>query len=319
MSFWKLLAGGLDALIAPSYGAPGFRARQQTWEPGAIPERLEGRVYAVTGANAGIGRAIVHELARRGAAVQMICRSHNRGRQARAAISEATGNGKLTLRLADMADLQAVSALGEQMAENLDRLDGLVHNAGALFDARDTTAQGLERTVALHVVGPHLLSERLVDPLAASGDGRVVWMSSGGMYTQRLDVDALFDPPEPFDGVVQYARAKRAQVVLAELWDERLSEQLGDRHICVNAMHPGWVDTGGVQSSLPTFYRLTEWFLRTPEQGADTAVWLCASRQVEECGELYFDRKARRKHLPGLSTAAPDGERERLWAKVEDL
>lgn len=313
MNFWQLLASGFDALIAPAYGAPGFRVRQKSWHPGAIPERLEGKVYAVTGANAGIGRAIVEGLARRGAAVQMICRSRERGERARRELVEETGNGKVSLRLADMADLESVRQLGEAMAAEMEQLDGLVHNAGALFDERATTEQGLERTVALHVVGPHLLTELLVDPLAAARSGRVVWMSSGGMYTQRLDVDLLFDPPEPFDGVVQYARAKRAQVVLAHQWDR----QLGDRGICVNAMHPGWVDTGGVRSSLPIFYKMTKWFLRTPEQGADTAVWLCASPEVERCGAFYFDRESRREHLPGASTRAPGSEREKLWHAVQ--
>jgi NAD(P)-dependent dehydrogenase (short-subunit alcohol dehydrogenase family) len=245
----------------------------------------------------------------------MICRNRERGEEARRELAEATGNGKLSLRLADLSDLDAVGELGESMASELERLDGLVHNAGALFDERATTERGLERTVALHVVGPHLLTDLLVEPLANARDGRVVWMSSGGMYTQRLDVDELFDPPEPFDGVVQYARAKRAQVVLARLWNRRLE----DRGICVNAMHPGWVDTGGVRSSLPTFYTLTRWFLRTPEQGADTAVWLSASPQVERCGAFYFDREPRREHLPGASTRADAAEADRLWQAVEEV
>ena len=144
------------------------------------------------------------------------------------------------------------------------------HNAGALVHERKLTSQSLELTFACHVVGPHLLTRLLQDRLSASPDARLVWVTSGGMYTQRLKVDELVTGPDVFDGVVAYAQAKRAQVLLAHEWSARLAR----RGVSVSSMHPGWTDTGGVQRSLPTFHRMTQSFLRTPAQGADTIVWL---------------------------------------------
>src|SRR5206468_1834775 len=104
---------------------------------------------------------------------------------------------------------------------------------------------------ATNVVGPFLLTKLLVPALERAREGRIVNVSSGGMYARRLRVDDLEMRSEPFDGVVAYARAKRAQVILTEMWAQRLREP----GITVHSMHPGWVDTPGVESSLPRFHR----------------------------------------------------------------
>ena len=129
------------------------------------------------------------------------------------------------------------------------------------------------------------------------------------MYTQKLDVDDLQFEHKPFNGVVAYAQAKRAQVILTELW----AEKLAGSGVTVNAMHPGWADTPGVQTSLPTFRRLAKGSLRTPEQGADTILWLAVTRAVAgETAKFWFDRRARGTHLlPRTQSSAHD--RQRLW------
>jgi NAD(P)-dependent dehydrogenase (short-subunit alcohol dehydrogenase family) len=150
--------------------------------------------------------------------------------------------------------------------------------------------------------------------LAASDDGRVITVSSGGMYSQRLDVPALSPrPDEPFDGVTAYARSKRAEVVLTELWSERL----GGRGITFSSMHPGWADTPGVRSSLPRFRALTQWILRTPEEGADTIVWLAAAARLRgESGRFWFDRRVVPTHVLDRTRESPE-ERERLWHALQ--
>ena len=132
------------------------------------------------------------------------------------------------------------------------------------------------------------------------------------MYTQKLDVDELFDPPEPFDGTTQYARAKRAQVELNAAWAERFP----NAGIGFHAMHPGWADTPGVRTSLPTFHRVLGPALRTAEQGAETATWLSWTPDVTAPGgDFWLDRHRRRTiSLPG--TSAPRSERDRLWTAV---
>jgi NAD(P)-dependent dehydrogenase (short-subunit alcohol dehydrogenase family) len=161
----------------------------------------------------------------------------------------------------------------------------------------------------VHVVAPFLLTTLLLPQLQASAHGRVVFVSSGGMYTRRLDVDALEHPLEPFDGVRAYADAKRAQVALTDLW----ARHSAGRGISFHAMHPGWADTPGLRESLPRFRRVMHPFLRSAEQGADTMAWLTAAPEARAAnGAFWLDRRPRATTvLPWTRT--PDGEAERLW------
>ena len=139
----------------------------------------------------------------------------------------------------------------------------------------------------------------------------MIVVASGGMYTEPLDVDALDPDPAAYDGTKAYARCKRAQVVLAEEWTRHLL----DTGITVNAMHPGWADTPGLRTALPGFSRIVGPLLRTPEEGADTIVWLAAAPDAADLSGLFFlDRRARAKHRL-RRTRRPDEAREaaRLW------
>jgi NAD(P)-dependent dehydrogenase (short-subunit alcohol dehydrogenase family) len=153
--------------------------------------------------------------------------------------------------------------------------------------------------------------------LRAAHPGRVVFVVSGGMYSQPLAVDRLEMRPDDYDGTTAYARAKRAQVTLAELWGARLPAA----EVVVHAMHPGWADTPGVERSLPTFRRIVGPLLRTPEEGADTVVWLSASdgRPLASTGRLWLDRRPRDPHrLPSTRRADTDAERGALWQWCEE-
>lgn len=318
--FWKSVASFYDALVAPSFGAPGFNARRRTWEEPPAPEDLSGVYVAVSGANSGIGLATSLMLAERGAHVQMLCRSQERGQDAREQLIDQTGNERVELHILDVADLDSVTTFCDHYLNSDRPLHALVHNAGALLDRRVETEQGLETTYACHVVGPFVATHRLMPKLVASAspqrNSRVVWVSSGGMYTQRLDLRWIERGPDPFDGVVQYAQCKRAQVILAGEFARRFSGE----PIAFSSMHPGWVETPGVSKSLPGFEKVTRPILRTPEQGADTVVWLAASPSSNDAaGEFYLDRKPRRKQIPLRDTEPSEDEVERLWARLEEL
>ena len=178
--------------------------------------------------------------------------------------------------VADLASLDAVRSAVARLDRWVPGVDVVIHNAGALVHERCTTVDDLELTAQVHVVAPFLLTTLLLPRLRASADARVIFVSSGGMYTRRLDVDALEHPAEPFDGVRVYANAKRAQVVLTDLW----ARHPAGRGISFHAMHPGWADTPGVQESLPGFRRVMHPLLRSPEQGADTMAWLAGAPEA---------------------------------------
>jgi len=282
----------LDASILFSFDRSGFERHARRFAADDLAVDLTGRVCIVTGANSGIGFQASLALAERGATVWMACRNQARGRRALTAVRRATGSKSVHLAIVDVADLEAVRRFAAGFAART--VDVLVHNAGVLPDRRIATAQGHEATLATHVLGPWLLTRALLPKLRASADARVVFVSSGGMYSQRLTLDDAEWQRRPYDGVAAYAQTKRMQVVLAEL----LAEELRGTRVTVSAMHPGWADTPAVRSSLPRFWQLMRHRLRSPPEGADTVIWLAVSPAARgRSGRFWFDRQPRPAHL----------------------
>jgi NAD(P)-dependent dehydrogenase (short-subunit alcohol dehydrogenase family) len=311
-SVGKALGRVVDPTIALSFDRTGFRIHSLTFNPDDLDVDLSGQRCLVTGANSGIGFESALALADLGAEVVLLCRSRERGEEAAERIREQTGNTRISLQELDVSRLSSVRAAAEALAEK--PVDALIHNAGVLPDERIETEDGLELTFATHAVGPFLLTHLLRSALEKSQHARVIWVSSGGMYTRRLSLDDPNWDAREYDGVTAYAETKRAQVVLAELW----AEEFRGTSVVVNSMHPGWADTPSVETSLPTFHRLTRPFLRTPAEGADTVVWLAASpraRQWTRC--FFFDREIRRTHLLPF-TRESDEERSELWRMCEE-
>jgi NAD(P)-dependent dehydrogenase (short-subunit alcohol dehydrogenase family) len=309
----RLVDTFLDRSVV-GYTSLGYRVRERTWDRRDLA-RMDGRVVLVTGATSGIGRAAVEGFAELGASVRMLVRDRQRGARVRAEIVERFEDAVIEVELCDLSNLAAVRRFAERFASRTPRLDVLVNNAGALTGERTLSADGIELTLATNVLGPFLLTNMLAGLLERSAPSRVVNVSSGGMYTQRLHVEDLQMTGRKFDGTVAYARTKRMTAILTEQWARRL-EGTG---VVVHAMHPGWVDTPGLASALPHFHRLTRPLLRTPEQGADTIVWLAAARQpARSSGEFWHDRRARPTHrVPWTRDSA--AERERLWVECERL
>jgi dehydrogenase/reductase SDR family member 12 len=292
--------------VVGSYSKLGYQRREQSFAP--LAADLEGRVVVVTGATSGIGFAAAERLASLGARVVAVGRSADK----LAAAARALGPDVATER-ADLSDLEQTRALADRLGERYGALYALVHNAGLLPHERQLTPQGHERAFATHVLAPFVLTQRLRPALRAAAPARVVWVSSGGMYAQRLDLERCQAKRGRYDGVEAYAQQKRAQVILNELFAARLSPE----GIASHAMHPGWVDTPGVRTSLPRFYRLMRPLLRDVHEGADTLVWLVAAPGLDEqAGRFWLDRQPRKTEvLPG--TRHSHEEKQALWTLCE--
>lgn len=312
-----LLDATLEATVVPSFTKLGFLARCRVDDWDTTNDDLSGRVIVVTGATSGLGKCAAERLAGLGATVVVVGRSEDRNAATADELAETTGSNTVTHAACDTGDLDQVRELAERILSDHDRLDVLIHNAGALSAERQTSPDGLEMTVASQVVGPFLLTHLVLDRLSAAGRGRVLTMSSGGMYTASLTVSGLQMAPDDYQGSKQYALAKRAQVTLNEMWADRC----GDRDIRFHAMHPGWADTPGVEASLPGFRKVMGPLLRSPEQGADTLVWLAADNgePLATNGKFWLDRRTRSLHkLPTTKRSDTPERRAALWEWVSD-
>jgi dehydrogenase/reductase SDR family protein 12 len=271
----------------------GYRTGRRTWAP--MSTDMAEKHVVLTGASAGLGFETAVALLEAGATLTLVIRDPDKVTSMQAALQERTGRQADRVELADLSLLSQVNALSERLLSANRPIDVLINNAGALFNDYCQTSEGIETSAALLLLSPWRLTEA-VHPLLAHHDtpARVINVVSGGMYTQKLQCESLVMSEDDYRGSVAYARAKRALTVLTELW----SAQWRDDRIVVNAMHPGWADTPGVQGALPGFRRLTHRVLRSSQEGADTIVWLARAREADKTsGQLFLDREPRTTHL----------------------
>lgn len=291
---------------------PAVRRRLPTWPADPAPGALAGQHAAVTGATSGLGLATALGLLRLGATVHLVVRNPAKAEEVRTELLTQVPQGTVEVHRCDVADLDDVRRFSAQLAADVPHLDVLVHNAGALPPTRTESPQGHELTMALHVLGPVLMTELLL-PVMKGRAARVVLVTSGGMYAQRLREDDPDYLDGDYSGTTAYARSKRAQIELLPLLQDRWRAA----GLQVYATHPGWADTPGVVDSLPTFHRITGPILRDAEGGAETTVWLAAQKPPPPGGGLWHDRRQRPTHVrPGTRTDLAAAER--LWGWVAD-
>src|SRR6478735_7137395 len=303
----------MDKSLVLGYTRIGPAVRRTWWPDDPVPGALVGRHVLVTGGSGGLGLATARGLLRLGDVVHVTGRDEQRLDDARRRLEADVPGAQVEPAVAAVSDLAATAAFARDLAARVPRLHAVVHNAGVMPQERTTTSEGHELSLATHVLGPHVLTYGLRDALAG---GRVVVVTSGGAYGQRLDAD---DPEwhasasGGYSGVTAYARTKRMQLVLTELW----ARDLAVADIRVNAMHPGWADTPGVTDSLPRFAALTGPLLRDADSGADTAVWLTATGDATGTGGFWHDRRRRATHYAPVGVETPE-QVERLWALVRE-
>jgi len=289
----------------------GYRLGKHRWPLPAAP--LGGRTVVLTGGTSGIGRAAAFQLVGLGARLVLVGRSPEKTAAVARALRAA--GGEVDVEIADLSLMADIRALAGRIAAHHPAVHVLINNAGALFNRRETTPEGIEKTLATDLLGPLLLTQALLPALAAGRPARIVNVSSGGMYTRGIDLDNLDSARGTYNGAEAYARAKRGLVMLTELW----AEAFADLGISVHAMHPGWVDTPGLERSLAGFHQRMGAWLRTPEEGADTITWLAASEDAGRTTGLFWrDRLPRATHVfPG--TKPSPGQRRELFQRLAAL
>jgi NAD(P)-dependent dehydrogenase (short-subunit alcohol dehydrogenase family) len=306
----------LDRTIVLGYGDVGLHMRRRLPGWPADPPRMDGKVVVVTGAASGIGLAACRRFAQLGASVRAVARDECRAEDAVRQIREVVPAADVRGLGYDVASLRALRSLAERVSAEEEHLDVLVNNAGTMPNQRERSPDGHEAMFATHVLAPFALTSWLTELLARGAPSRVINVSSGGMYGQALPPEDFQSEGTRYSAKKLYARTKREEVVITELW----AQKLAPRRIVVHAMHPGWVDTKGVREWLPVFRAVTGSIIRSPEEGADTIVWLGGAPEALKCtGRLWHDRRARPTHyLLGASDDDPRNRR-RLWDVCQSL
>jgi NAD(P)-dependent dehydrogenase (short-subunit alcohol dehydrogenase family) len=292
-------------------------ARRRTPSQGASVENsnggMEGKVALITGGTSGIGRATAVALAAMGAEVVVTGRNEERGRAALAEIRHESGSERVSLMLADLAVQAEVRGLADGFRERHDRLDVLINNAGLIRSRRTETPDGIELTLAVNHLAPFLLTNLLLDLLEKSAPSRVITVSSEARRAAEIDFDDL-QSERRYRAFPVYGMTKKANI----LFTYELAERLRGTGVVANCVHPGGVNTGfGSDNRSPgvLLFRAFKPFMRTPEQGADTVIYLATSPEAGEMtGEYLTDRKE-------VSPAEPRDEaaQKRLWEVSERL
>jgi NAD(P)-dependent dehydrogenase (short-subunit alcohol dehydrogenase family) len=298
----------LDRSVVLGYTTVGLRVRRALpgWPADPDPDALADRDVLVTGASSGLGIATAEGLAALGARVHLVVRDEAKGRRVLDRLAVGAPTAELRLWRCDVADVDDVRRFAGEVAAELPAVHAIVHNAGVMPPERTESPQGHELSMAVHVVGPVVMTEALRPRLAG---GRVVLVSSGGMYAQAPRADDPAYRAGDYSPTTAYARSKRMQVELLPLLADRWSGEA----ITTAAMHPGWADTPGVQDSLPRFRSLTRPVLRDDAQGADTSVWLVGTEPTPATGRFWHDRVERPTHLLP-TTHVDERDRARAWA-----
>ena len=278
--------------FALSFSQVGYLARRLLW-PRFTPD-FRGQCWLVTGGTGGLGRHMVWAGLQGGARVIAAARDE-RKLATLAAEAASAGLHDLEIERCDFSSVRDTDRLIERLVGRGVSIDVLMNNVGVMNDECLVTSEGMETSFVSNLLSHYVLTEGLIARGVLGSGSAVVNITSGGGYSLPLTTSLLnVTNPAQFSGVAAYAAHKRAQMALTPLWQTRHSAQRIDFYV----MHPGWADTAGVQRSLPKFRQLFRPILRDARSGADTAIWLAATRPEQPRQELvWFDRKMRPAHV----------------------
>ncbi len=275
--------------FTPSYSAIGYHARRLFWR--RVKGNFAGQTWLVTGGSEGIGGAAARSAVEGGANVICVARDIGKLKAFAASVKDPA---KVVTEAADFSLLDDIRLLVERLEKRGTCIDVLVNNVGIQKRDQVLTREGLETSFATNILGHYLLTRELLKRRMLGDNATVIEVSSGGLYNHAMVVKDLNITGAGYLGVRAYGLAKRAQVMLTRYWREKYAGTGKSFY----AMHPGWVDTASVGRSMPRFRAMLKSVLRDHAQGANTIVWLAATRpRQEQVESIWFDRKERGVHI----------------------
>ena len=272
---------------------------------------MTGKVCLVTGATSGIGEITAKALARQGATLTIVGRSQERCGATLERIRQAVPHADVEAILADLSSQEAIRTLEAQFRERHGRLDLLLNNAGAVYFERRESVDGIELTFALNHLAYFSLTNRLLDLLKASAPSRVVNVASDAhRYAGKIDFDDL-EGRRRYGGLHAYAQSKLANL----LFTFELARRLEGTPVTVNALHPGFVSTNIFAGN-----GVPGWLMRrgaaliaiSPEQGAQTSIYLASSPEVAHVSGRYFYRQ---RPIPSSAASQNQEAARTLWER----
>ena len=280
-----------------------------------MTNEMNGKVVLVTGATNGIGKVTALELAKKGATVVIVGRNPEKTAAIVAELQQQSGNPAVDCLLADLSQMTQVRRLASEFKQKYNRLDVLVNNAGSHYSKRQVTADGYELTFAFNHLAYFLLTLLLLDLLKASAPARIVNVSSIAHQVGPLNFDDLMSVKYGMVGFRAYGQSKLANIMFT--YD--LARRLEGTGVTVNVLHPGSVNTGFAKNNRGIWrvvMGLISHFSLTPEQGAQTSIFLASSPEVAGVSGKYFDRC---RAVPSSSASYDRVAQQRLWSVSEEL
>jgi NAD(P)-dependent dehydrogenase (short-subunit alcohol dehydrogenase family) len=275
---------------------------------------MQGKVVVITGGTSGIGQVAAERLARMGARIVLVARDPTRGEATLARLRQVGPGAEHGARYADLSRIGETRRVAAEIAAAEPRIDVLINNAGALFDDRRLSPERLEMTFAVNHMAYFVLTEGLRERLVGSTPARIVNTASAAHAGAKLDFEDL-QSAKGYAGFRVYGRSKLANI----LFTRELARRLDGTGVTANCLHPGFVATrfgassGGLFQAIMPAARL---FALTPEQGADTLVYLASSPEAASANGLYF---VKRKPATPSREAQDDGAAARLWSESESI
>jgi NAD(P)-dependent dehydrogenase (short-subunit alcohol dehydrogenase family) len=270
---------------------------------------MQGKICLITGGTNGIGKSTALGLARMGATVVIVGRNASKTARVVNEIKSATAMDNVTALLADLSSLNDVRRLAGEFKSEYAQLHVLINNAGAVFLKRQLSMDGFEMTFAVNHLAHFLLTNLLIDTIRASAPARIVVVSSAAHTGGRIDFKNL-QGERHYGGMEAYGNSKLANL----LFTMELARRLEGTGVTVNALHPGFVNTGFAKNNgvlvATVFGAVAPLIARPPEKGAATSIYLASSPEVQGITGKYFSDSKMVRTAP---QAADTAVAKRLW------